>query len=406
MVEAPDWYAALCDVVELGHVAGGDDLAWIVARAGSRVGMDVELYLADLPQRRLHPLRTDLAEPLDIDSTLAGRAFRLVEPLTTTDRTTGRPALWVPVLDGTARIGVISFVLPEGADAADRDLVARCWTLAGLIGHLCVTKFPQSDTLHRLTRPKPLAVTAELLWQLLPPRTFACRDLTVSAVVEYYDQAGGDGYDYTTQGTVGHVAVFDATGHDLQAGLVCSMALAATRRARRAGRSLRDIAHEADEILRANAAGSRFTTAVLAELRLDTGVLSYLNAGHPPPILLRGGKALKELPDGRRMPLGLQHLSAKPVVPGRERLEPGDRLLLYTDGITQARDEHGEEFGVERLTGLVERHCAAGLPAPETLRRISHAMLEHQQGILHDDATLLMMEWPTPPHPSLLPTSL
>jgi sigma-B regulation protein RsbU (phosphoserine phosphatase) len=78
-----------------------------------------------------------------------------------------------------------------------------------------------------------------------------------------------------------------------------------------------------------------------------------------------------------------------------ERLEPGDRLVLYTDGVTEARAVGGERFGLDRLVDLVERHAGAGLPAPETLRRLAHAVIGHQAGPPADDATLMLVEWST-----------
>ena len=76
-----------------------------------------------------------------------------------------------------------------------------------------------------------------------------------------------------------------------------------------------------------------------------------------------------------------------------EILQPGDRVLFYTDGYTEARDAEGEPFGVSRLVDIAEWHAAAGLSTPETLRRLSHAIGEHQGGELHDDATLVLLEW-------------
>jgi len=78
---------------------------------------------------------------------------------------------------------------------------------------------------------------------------------------------------------------------------------------------------------------------------------------------------------------------------GEAVLEPGDRLLLYSDGVVEARDDTGARFGLDRLVDLVERHNADGLPAPETLRRLRHAVLRHQNGQLQDDATLMIAEW-------------
>ncbi|WP_244231128.1 PP2C family protein-serine/threonine phosphatase [Saccharomonospora piscinae] len=399
------WYEVLAEVVNRAHLAGGGDLPAVLTGAAARLGMAVEVYLADLPQRQLHPLAADGTPAITIASTVAGRAFQHVEIVGWRDRETGRPALWVPILDGTHRVGLLYVVLPDNADPDEAELRGFCWTLGGMLGHIVTAKLTQSDLLHQARRPTELSVSAELLWQMMPPQTFATPHMTVSAVVEYYDEAGGDGYDYSADGNTGYIAVFDATGHDLQAGLVCSTALAATRNARRCGHDLATIASEADAVVRANTSHSRFATAVLARLDFATGLLTYVNAGHPPPLLLRGGRAAKLLTGGHRLPLGLQHLNRTSAAaePATERLEPGDRLLLYTDGVTEARNSRGEHFGPDRLADFVIRHSAAGLPAPETLRRLSHAVLDHQAGHLQDDATLMFVEWPTPSHPHLLP---
>jgi serine phosphatase RsbU (regulator of sigma subunit) len=261
--------------------------------------------------------------------------------------------------------------------------------------------FAYGDSFHILRRGRPLSVAAELLWQLLPPQTFACTQLVISATMEPYDAVGGDGYDYAVDERQASVAVFDAVGHRIDAGLTCALALAATRNGRRHGLDLTATAALADEVIRGNVRGSRFVTALLAQLDLETGVLRYLNAGHPRPVLLRGGHAVKLLDAGCRTPLGLGHLAEPEVRPGEEHLEPGDRLLFYSDGITEARDDDGREFGIDRLVDLTERHAGAGLPAAETLRRLSHAVLEHQNGYFQDDATLLLLEW-TADEPSLL----
>ncbi|MFD9306992.1 SpoIIE family protein phosphatase [Streptomyces sp. NPDC060048] len=70
----------------------------------------------------------------------------------------------------------------------------------------------------------------------------------------------------------------------------------------------------------------------------------------------------------------------------QDRLEPGDRLVPYTDGITEARRAGTEEFGLARFVDFLIRHHADGLPVPETLRRLIHAVLEHHDGHLQDDA--------------------
>jgi serine phosphatase RsbU (regulator of sigma subunit) len=77
------------------------------------------------------------------------------------------------------------------------------------------------------------------------------------------------------------------------------------------------------------------------------------------------------------------------------RLEPGDRLLLYTDGITEARSPDGEFFGEQRLADFITAAAAAAVPAPETVRRLMRSLLTHQADQLQDDASIIMLEWMT-----------
>jgi serine phosphatase RsbU (regulator of sigma subunit) len=132
---------------------------------------------------------------------------------------------------------------------------------------------------------------------------------------------------------------------------------------------------------------------VLATLDTATGVLRYVLAGHPPPLLVRHGRAIKELGHAPRTPLGVRELPPDRFNIGYEQLEPGDRLLLYSDGITEARNAEGEFFGEDRLVDFTRRAELAGLPAPETLRRLTAAVLAHQGGRLQDDATLVLVDW-------------
>ena len=294
------------------------------------------------------------------------------------------------MVDGTDRIGVMEFVGVVGADAEDPDFLRRCELLAGLVGHLIATTSERGDHLDRVRRSQPMSTAAELLWRLLPPLTASCDRAVVTAILQPCYDVGGDGFDYTLDGAVAHLVILDAVGRGLKACLGCAVALAAIRADRRAGRGLYDQARAADAALAEQFADVRFATAVLAELDLDTGRLRYINAGHPAPLLLRRGKTVRELPGGRRMPLGVDDPA---VQVGEETLEPEDRLLFYTDGVTEARTADGARFGVDRLVSLVERHAGSGLPAPETLRRLAHAVVDHQVDPPADDATLLLVQW-------------
>jgi serine phosphatase RsbU (regulator of sigma subunit) len=132
---------------------------------------------------------------------------------------------------------------------------------------------------------------------------------------------------------------------------------------------------------------------VNAEGMLDTrtGMLSWVNRGHPPPLVIRQGRWITELTCTPTPPMGID-MGVTPTL-YRDQLEPGDRLLFYTDGIVDARSPDGELFGLDRFTDFIIRREADGLTAPETLRRLIHTVLEHQNSALQDDATVLLAEW-------------
>jgi serine phosphatase RsbU (regulator of sigma subunit) len=395
------WYGATADLLRRTLRCRGDELASEVNAATRRLGVEITVFLVDQEQRTLRALPEPgkpTPDPLPVDATLAGRAFTSVQTLT--GRAGERWRLWVPVLDGTDRLGVLDVQPLELAEEPSIEVRRRYELLANLVGHLVVTKMPHGDLLLQVRRTQPMSVASELLWQLLPPMTFTCHELVLTAVLEPCYDVGGDAFDYAVDGTLANLAILDATGHDLRAGVTCAVALAAIRAARRDEHGLYAMGRAVDEALAAQFTDSRFVTAVLAELDTATGLLRYLNAGHPPPLLMRGGKVVRALDRGRRLPLGVDdaHIDV-----AEEILEPGDRLLLYTDGVVEARDEHGAVFGADRLIDLAQRHAAAGLPAPETLRRLAHDVLHHQHGQLHDDATLLLLEWSTAAVANALP---
>jgi serine phosphatase RsbU (regulator of sigma subunit) len=236
-----------------------------------------------------------------------------------------------------------------------------------------------------------MSITAEMQWTLMPPRTFSNRSATISAVMEPAYDTAGDAFDYAVAGDTVHMAVFDAMGHDTAAGLSAHLAIATCRNQRRQGRSLLEINAAIETTLIEQFAETSYVTALLADLDLRTGWLSWIRCGHHPPVLIRGGRWTTELSCTPTHPLGTD--LGLPVTLCREQLQPGDRLLLYTDGVIEARDAEGHEFGLDHFVDFIIRHQADGLAAPETLRRLINAVLGHHGGNLTDDATVLLCEW-------------
>ncbi|MBC7596164.1 MAG: serine/threonine-protein phosphatase [Kineosporiaceae bacterium] len=383
------------------RLAAPYELAGLIDRCARTMGARGAIaYLADLRQQVLVPFvgpseLGDGAKPasLDVESTLAGRAFQTFETHIQEADIDGT-CVWLPLLVGTERFGVLGVTIIDSAALEDGLLSALLARLASLTAELLSAKTLYGDTLVRLRRRREMSLAAEIQWSLLPPLTVATSAVAVAAVLEPAYQVAGDTIDYAVDAGITHVAVFDGMGHGLQSAQCAVLAVASYRNSRRAGLSLVETMHGIDEALLTGLGDEVFSTAVLAQLDTDSGLLRWVNGGHHEPLLLRDGKFVKTLHLDPRPPLGLGYLrDSQPVPVGNEQLEPGDQILLYTDGVVDARSPNGESFGIDRLAELVIRHLAGGLAAPETMRRVVRELFAHQQGPLVDDASLLLLQW-------------
>ncbi|MFG3037554.1 PP2C family protein-serine/threonine phosphatase [Streptomyces sp. NPDC048330] len=382
----------LAEMLARSPLLSGRQLAGLVQDTGRRMGFtETVMYVTDLQQIRLVALPR--AEPverpaLDVDTSLAGLAYRTQSVQRSRDGGTA----WVPMIDGVERVGVLMVT----AAPLDDVLLARGRTLAAVAALLVVSKSSHSDVLVETERSRAMTVQAELLWAFLPPRTIGTADVTSSAVLEPAYDIGGDAFDHTLDDRGLHLTVIDSMGHDLASGGASAAGLAACRATRRAGGSLTDIVTAIDRILDTWFT-DRLMTAVVAHLDTADGRLTWINCGHPPPLLIRHGRVLPQVlarePD---LPLGWGFLVDSPPTEHTVRLQPGDRILLYSDGVTEARSPQGDLYGEERLADTVIRATAAGAPAPEALRRLVQGLRAHQDHKLRDDATILLTEW----HPS------
>lgn len=406
---------AVADTMQRAHLAAAHELPDLFEQHAASLGVDALVtYLVDLQQAvlvpfvpRRAPRADEQLEPLRVDSTLAGRAFQQGRPVTqelADDE--GRSRVWLPLVDGTERLGVMA-VTASAALLEDESgaLWGRLRLLAAVAAELVVSKTAYGDTLVRLRRSTEMGLAAEMQWALLPPLTFSTSAVTLAGGLEPAYEVAGDSIDYAVDDRVAHFAVFDGMGHGLGSAQLATLTVAAYRNGRRGGRSLATTAHDTDTAVDQAFAGGSFITAVLAELDTESGLLRWVNAGHPDPLLLRDGKLVKELHTEPALPLGLSSSldHAESVEVGSEGLEPGDIVVLYTDGVVEARSPGGEFFGVDRMVDLLTRNLASGLPAAETVRRIVRALLDHQQDRLDDDATLMFVQWRPPDPMEMLP---
>jgi sigma-B regulation protein RsbU (phosphoserine phosphatase) len=153
-------------------------------------------------------------------------------------------------------------------------------------------------------------------------------------------------------------------------------------------RSPADVLQRVNRLLQELGRPELFVTIFYAVIQRSTLRLAYARAGHDRPLLLRG-KALREL-DGDGIPLGLFLEAEFRLEECSLHLEPGDRLLLYTDGLCDALDPHGQDFGRPRLLSLLQ--AAAGLEPHALCREVLERIGDFQAGAeQYDDITLLAL---------------
>jgi Stage II sporulation protein E (SpoIIE) len=379
----------LGQLLEASHDLAPDELVAAVTRAGRAVDAeDVAIYLVDYEQTVLVPLPDGTNRtPLAIDTTLAGRAFAAIA-VQEADAGAGR-RLWLPLLDGAERLGVLGLILPR----IDDPLRKRCRWLATLVAELLMSKDQYTDGYSSTRRRQPMSPAAEMQWQLLPPLTFVTPRVVIAGLLEPAYEVAGDAFDYALNGDIAHLAVIDPVGHDLTASVLAAVTVGSYRHSRRVGLDLAPTYAAMDQTIAAQFGGERFVTGQLAQLHCGTGRLRWLNAGHPLPLLVRGAKVVDTLACHPAPPLGLG--IGQPEI-ATAALEPADRVLFYTDGVVEGRNLAGESFGEARLADLLVRETLAGQPAAETMRRLAHAILAHQGRSPRDDATMVFLEWPGP----------
>nr|WP_229820049.1 PP2C family protein-serine/threonine phosphatase [Streptomyces abikoensis] len=364
------------------------ELPDLANRCAAALGLGTALiYLVDLQQQLLVPLDEAL-EPLPVDRSPAGWAYRTVTPRVV-DADNDMIA-WMPLIDGSERLGVLAV----RTASLDGMRMRRSRMLAHLFAMLITSKRAYSDWLAARTRVTPMRLPAEMLRAFLPSHTIGSSKCVSTAVLEPAYEIAGDAFDHAVVKDILHTMIIDSMGHDVSAGLTTSVAMAAARNARRGGGDLADIVGSVDQAL-AQWLPDHFCTGVLCRLDAATGVLRWVNCGHPPPLLIRAERVLEGALDSPpQPPIGLIGQLAPAARHVHETtLEPGDCVLLYTDGVVEARDDDGAEFGLARFTDFIIRSSAAGQLPAEVLRLLIHAILDYQRNHLRDDATILLFEW-------------
>jgi phosphoserine phosphatase RsbU/P len=232
-----------------------------------------------------------------------------------------------------------------------------------------------------------LEVARQLQADLLPRDLASVAGYRFAHSYRTANEVGGDYYDVTPlpDGRLA-LSVGDASGHGMAAGLVMAIANATLKTALDLDPAPSLVLRVMNRTLCRTGGKRTFMSLFYALLDPETGRLDYVCAGHPYPLLRRADGTVEELGCGS-LPLGLREPLEVPVFSAR--LEPGDLLLLFTDGLVEAtRGEAGEAFGFERLTAVVAADGAPQRVHDAALRAFDAHVGEEP---LRDDLTLLVL---------------
>lgn len=315
-----------------------------------------------------------------------------LDPRYVAGRSTTRSELAVPIVSDAGVIGCLNVESdrPAAFSPADAELVDFFASAAALS--------IERALLHRQVLDKQriedqLRVAREVQSALLPAAPPRLPGYDVAAMNLPTGAIGGDYYDYVPlPGESLGLVVADVSGKGIPAALIMATFRAALRHEVRRLADLSALARHLNRAVLESRDAARFVTAVCGVLEPRSGRLTYVNCGHNPPLLLRGRGGREML--GRGGPaLGL--LEGEPFETGALSLDPGDTLVLYTDGVVEPTNGDDVEFGVDRLEDAVR---ATGLrPAADALQSVveaTRAFSGHE--LYEDDFTLVVVRREAP----------
>ncbi|MEV4708590.1 PP2C family protein-serine/threonine phosphatase [Actinoplanes sp. NPDC049316] len=341
----------------------------------------VEVLLGDLTLTGLRPLLEPSGPAGDA---LAVRCFGSQRPVVG-DASGGRYA-YLPLSVWGERLGVLSVQtsLPAGAGLTEQltavaDELAVALRAAGAV----------TDRYRQATRLQRLTMAAELQWELLPGRSLGDERFLVAGQLEPAYAVFGDHFDWALDGDRLTVTVLNGYGDGLDAAVLTTVAVNAMRNARRAGANIVEQAELASDALYARYGGAAHAATLLLEIDLVGGRVEAVDAGSPRAVIARE-REFHPVTLEQQLPLGMFGDSRYETQ--RFLLEPGDRLLVVSDGVHAATPGGRAPYGESAMLTALRRTRLQ--PATEAVGTVMRGLRDYHAGTdPADDAVTVCLDW-------------
>ena len=341
----------------------------------------VEVLLGDLRLTGLWPV-LDRSGPSG--GPLALRCFGSQRPVSDTGARGNRVHL--PLTVWGERIGVL---LVETTVPAGNGLTEQLTEVAGELAVALRAADRDTDRYRQVRRRQRLTMAAELQWELLPGRSLGDDRFLVAGQLEPAYDVHGDHFDWAVTGDRLTVTVLNGFGDGMSAALLTTTAVNAMRNARRSGANLIEQAELASDAVYSQHGGGAHAATLLLEVDLDNGQVEAVDAGSPQAMIAREGEILPVSLD-QQLPLGM--FGDIRYETQRVRLEPGDRLLVVSDGVHAAKPGGRPAYGESGLIGALRRTRLQ--PATEAVGTVMRSLHEYHAGQgPDDDAVTVCLDW-------------
>lgn len=287
--------------------------------------------------------------------------------------------------------GFAVITVPFGMPFFHVSMIVPAWaegTFAVLISLVLVNLLVLLEVADRLSLKGELEVAREIQLAMLPSGTYSAGDIRICGVTRPANTVGGDFYDVLPlpDGRV-VIALGDVAGKGSPAALLMALLLAMLRTLVDEGLEPQALIERLNLQISRHSPASRFITIFYAIYAPPTGLLTYVNAGQNPPLLQRRDGRFERLA-GTGVALGMFDRSRYPA--SEVRIESGDQLVLYSDGVTEAEDPDGRPFEEPGLQGVLVHH--GGESPAEQCTHILTAVEAHAQAPkFADDLTVLIL---------------